>query len=62
MQFNKCPICGAYLDPGEKCDCEEDRKLPDANQNSLMRDDTLPYSKNTSDQGQSREEKSHDVV
>lgn len=19
--FNKCPHCGAYLDPGEKCEC-----------------------------------------
>lgn len=18
-----CPLCGAYLDPGEKCDCQE---------------------------------------
>lgn len=23
MCFNKCPICGAYLDPGEICDCAE---------------------------------------
>ena len=21
MRFNKCPICGANLDPGEVCDC-----------------------------------------
>lgn len=21
--FNVCKICGATLDPGEKCDCEE---------------------------------------
>lgn len=21
--FNECPRCGATLDPGEKCDCEE---------------------------------------
>lgn len=21
--MNRCPKCGAYLDPGEKCDCEE---------------------------------------
>lgn len=20
---NICPDCGAYLDPGERCDCEE---------------------------------------
>lgn len=23
---NQCPICGANLDPGEKCDCEENKK------------------------------------
>ncbi len=21
--FNTCPICGANLDPGEHCDCED---------------------------------------
>lgn len=21
--YNTCPICGAILDPGEKCDCQE---------------------------------------
>ena len=24
--MNQCPKCGAYLDPGEKCDCEEGEK------------------------------------
>ena len=23
---NKCPLCGANLDPAEKCDCEEEKK------------------------------------
>ena len=23
---NKCPLCGAYLDPGERCDCKEEGK------------------------------------
>ena len=22
-QYKTCPDCGAHLDPGEKCDCEE---------------------------------------
>lgn len=22
--FEVCPRCGAHLDPGEKCDCEEE--------------------------------------
>lgn len=21
MYYRKCPDCGAYLDPGERCDC-----------------------------------------
>lgn len=21
-----CPYCGAFLDPGEKCDCEKERE------------------------------------
>lgn len=23
--YNVCPLCGANLDPGEKCDCEDER-------------------------------------
>lgn len=34
MYFNECPICGAHLDPGEKCDCEKEKGLSDANQHS----------------------------
>ena len=26
MQYVTCPICGAHLDPGERCDCEEHKK------------------------------------
>lgn len=26
MYYNECPQCGAYLDPGEHCDCEEERQ------------------------------------
>lgn len=25
MYYNKCEFCGANLDPGEKCDCIEQR-------------------------------------
>lgn len=38
MLYRECPICGAALDPGEKCDCEKENGLPDANQNSPKRD------------------------
>ena len=23
--FRSCPYCGANLDPGERCDCKEER-------------------------------------
>lgn len=25
--YRTCPICGAHLDPGEKCDCQEPDEL-----------------------------------
>lgn len=25
--YRECPLCGANLDPGETCDCEELREL-----------------------------------
>ena len=29
--LNECPLCGAALDPGERCDCEAENKngVPD---------------------------------
>lgn len=24
--YNVCPICGANLDPGERCTCQEERR------------------------------------
>lgn len=24
--YRTCPECGAHLDPGEKCDCENDKE------------------------------------
>lgn len=26
MYYNECPLCGANLDPGEPCDCQEEKK------------------------------------
>ena len=26
MIYRQCPICGANLDPGERCDCRENEK------------------------------------
>lgn len=25
-QFYQCPICGCSLDPGEKCDCQKEKR------------------------------------
>lgn len=26
MNYHLCPLCGAHLDPGEKCDCTEQKE------------------------------------
>lgn len=26
MGYKICPCCGAYLDPGERCDCQDEKK------------------------------------
>lgn len=26
--YHTCPLCGANLDPGEHCDCDESEHLP----------------------------------
>lgn len=28
--YRKCPLCGATLDPGERCDCQDKETAPDA--------------------------------
>ena len=25
--FSECPYCGAALDPGEECDCQDEKQL-----------------------------------
>lgn len=26
MYYNECQYCGAHLDPGEPCDCQEEKE------------------------------------
>lgn len=26
MKYRECPLCGAALDPGEKCDCQDEER------------------------------------
>lgn len=28
MYYTECPKCGANLDPGEKCDCQQEQICP----------------------------------
>ena len=28
--YKPCPLCGAALDPGERCDCRNEKTAPDA--------------------------------
>lgn len=35
--FNICPNCGSNLDPGEKCDCEQEQKKREEFMESHMR-------------------------
>lgn len=34
-QYCECPYCGATLDPGERCDCDEAEK--EARENGLIK-------------------------
>lgn len=34
--YNKCVKCGAHLDPGERCDCEEKKKPSCQTTNSVI--------------------------
>lgn len=37
--FNICPECGAYLDPGEPCDCKEEQEKQSEFYSQIMRAD-----------------------
>jgi len=38
MYYNECPLCGAHLDPGEPCDCEEERQRQTQRIMSMIRE------------------------
>lgn len=38
MYYNECSQCGAYLDPGEHCDCEEERQRQTQRIMSMIRE------------------------
>ena len=34
--YSTCPDCGAHLDPGEPCDCREEKELERAKRQSMF--------------------------
>lgn len=38
MYYNKCPECGANLDPGEHCDCKEEKAKMEKRMRMLIRE------------------------
>lgn len=36
MQYYECPHCGAHLDHGEKCDCEEKKAREKKERNAFF--------------------------
>ena len=38
MYYNECPQCGACRDPGEHCDCEEERQRQTARIMAMVRE------------------------
>ncbi len=40
MYGRQCEDCGAFLDPGEKCDCKSEKALRDATLEKLISCDT----------------------
>lgn len=41
MDTRICPLCGAFLDPGERCDCVENEMLPDAGTSESIKEDVI---------------------
>lgn len=32
--YHTCPYCGAHLDPGERCDCQDKQEEPTDTENN----------------------------
>lgn len=46
--YRRCPACGAYLDPGEKCDCGKETAPDAANIQSGKVESESPNPRSTS--------------
>lgn len=38
MFYRTCPVCGAALDPGEKCDCTDEKAQTEVEQRKARRE------------------------
>lgn len=45
--FNTCTKCGANLDPGEHCDCEEDESRNEVEKTFKVIKEALEHDKNS---------------
>ena len=36
MYYDICPNCGAHLDPGEPCDCREEKRRAEERYDSML--------------------------
>lgn len=36
MEYRICPYCGAALDPGERCDCQDPEQLQEAEPEEII--------------------------
>lgn len=61
--YCRCPACRAYLDPGERCDCQKERAAPDAtNIESGKVESDLPDHESTSILSKNKEEIKHEYA
>ena len=40
MYYNECTICGAHLDPGEPCDCQDEKEQTMRNIEKFLQEDS----------------------
>lgn len=62
MHYKTCPYCGANLDPGERCDCRDEKKPPRdySPESGKVINTTLFYQSRANLSSPGRKEKHHD--
>ena len=61
-----CPVCGASLDPGERCECQGAGDLPRRSESSIMRPlpdvKTLRHSRKLSPTAEAAIDRIHEIL